>query len=63
MWLVWNQAEHRVREIMKNESYTINKKKKTGKIPTRRYVTQDESQNKLNTRDLYEDKMNVGYEI
>jgi len=32
-------------------------------MPTRRYVTQDESQNKLNTKDLYEDKMNVGYEM
>jgi len=32
-------------------------------MPTRRYVTQDESQNKLNTRDLYEDKMNVRYEM
>jgi len=47
---------------MESESYTINKKQ-IGKMPTCRYVTQEESENKLNTRDLCEDKMNVGYEI
>ena len=32
-------------------------------MPTGRYGTQDELQNKLNIRDLNEDKMNVGYEM
>jgi hypothetical protein len=62
MWPVWNQAVHTGKEIMKNKSYTINRKNRK-KMPTRRYVMQEESQNKLNTRDLYEDKRNVRYEM